>query len=108
MSCYASEIRDHDDIRKIVRQRKTDLQLSDALLERFAGLAAGHVSKILPSNPRKRIGWDVLPFLLEGVGLRLFVMEDSEATKRILSRADYEPRREQYVQPRKQIAGSNV
>ncbi len=108
MSFYAAEIRESDDVRKIIRQRKADLQLSDALLERFSGLTEGHVSKILPSNPRKRIGWDVLPLLLGGVGLRLWLISDPEATKRILNRTDYEPRRAQYIQQRRQIESANV
>jgi hypothetical protein len=64
----------------------------------------GHLSKILPQNPTKKIGWDTLPLLLGGCGLRLVVIEDPEATKRLLSRSDYAPRREEYVQLRKQVA----
>jgi hypothetical protein len=104
MSCYATEIRTSDDIRKILCQRKADLNLSDALLERYAGLTEGHVSKIFPLNPRKQIGLKTLPLLLGALGLRLVAIEDPEATKRILNRTDYEPRREEYIQPRKSAA----
>jgi hypothetical protein len=100
MSFFAAEICNQEDVRKAVRQRKEQLRLSDEFLETYSGLCAGHLSKILPSNPTKKIGWDTLPLLLGGVGLRLLIIDDPEATKRILNHSDYAPRREAYVQRR--------
>jgi hypothetical protein len=99
MSFFAAEIREQEDVRKVIRERKEQLQLSNELLESYSGLCAGRLSKILPSNPTKKIGWATLPLLLGGVGLRLLVIEDPEATRRILNRSDYAPRRHSYVHP---------
>jgi hypothetical protein len=97
MTFFAAEIREQEDVRKAVRQRKEQLQLSNELLESYSGLCAGHLSKILPANPTKRIGWGTLPLLLGGLGLRILVIEDPEATRRILNRSDYVPRQESRI-----------
>ena len=39
MSFFAAEIREQEDVRKVIRQRKEQLQLSNELLETYSGLA---------------------------------------------------------------------
>ena len=94
--CYATEVRVARDIVETFRQRQADLKLSNELLERFAGLATGHLSKIFPENPTKQIGLPTLILLLGGLGLKILLIEDPEKTKQLLSRSDYEPRKDEY------------
>jgi hypothetical protein len=93
---YATEIRDARDIVQTFRQRKVDLKLSNELLERFAGLTIGHLSKMFPENPTRKVGLDTLFLLLGGLGLMILVIDDPEKTMQLLNRSDYEPRKDQY------------
>ncbi len=74
---------DHDELVAVLRQRKADLQLSDAMVDELAGLASGHTGKLLGPAPVKTLGHVSLSALLSVLALRLVVVEDPEQAARI-------------------------
>jgi hypothetical protein len=96
-STIVGEAVDHDELVAVLRQRKAALQLSDALCDELAGMASGHTGKILGPAPVKRIGGVTLGPLLGALGLKLLVVVDVGAAKRMASR--WQRRNETTVHP---------
>ena len=66
-----------------LRQRVNELQIHGERFDEFAGLPEGYLSKLIGPNPVRRIGVVSFAPLLAGLGLRLLVIEDKDATKRL-------------------------
>jgi hypothetical protein len=77
------EAHDADELVAIMRKRKEQLQLSDALVDELSGLGAGHTGKLLGPVPVKRLGAQSLSDLLGALGLKLVVVVDEEQSARI-------------------------
>jgi hypothetical protein len=77
---------DHDSLVAVLRRRKAVLQLSDAVVDELAGLAAGHCNKVIGIAPVKALGRVTLSALLGVLALKLVVVEDPEQAARIGSR----------------------
>jgi hypothetical protein len=74
------------------------LQLTRAQIDEISGLQEGYSSKILRKSRLKKLGSISMPNLFGTLGVKLFLVEDPEATAKTLSRRT--PRREAYVQSR--------
>ncbi len=77
------EATDHDELLAVLRKRKAALQLSDAIVDELAGMAAGHTGKLLGPAPVKTLGAVSLSALLSVLALRLIIVEDTEQAARI-------------------------
>jgi hypothetical protein len=63
--------------------RVTELQIKGEAFDEFAGLPQGHLSKLIGAKPIRRLGMTSFGPVLAGLGLRLLVIEDQEATERL-------------------------
>ena len=55
-------------------------------IDEIAGLPSGLASKVLGPIPQRRMGPTTLPLILGALGLRIGLIEDAEALRRISSR----------------------
>jgi hypothetical protein len=79
-------VRSYDDLVNAIRAVKEFLGLSNETIEEIAGLARGHVDKMLGPKRAKRIGPRTLELLLGALGARLRLEVDPEQAKRVASR----------------------
>jgi hypothetical protein len=84
-------VHDYDGLIAALRQRAEALDVSNATLDAATGLADGYVGGVLAMNGKRTLGKLSLGLLLSAMGLRLVVVEDREALKRI--RPLLEPRK---------------
>jgi hypothetical protein len=77
-----------------LRQRVNELQIHGTRFDEFAGLPCGYLSKLIGKSPVRRIGMQSFAPLLAGLGLRLLVIEDQDATERLKR---LPPRNQSYV-----------
>jgi hypothetical protein len=78
-----------------LRQRVSELQIHGERFDAFCGLPEGYLSKLIGVKPVRRIGMQSFAPLMAGLGLRLLVIEDQEATARLKNKLP--PRNESYV-----------
>lgn len=78
-SCY-------DGLIEGLRTRKAELQLTDAALEALSGLAAGHVGKLLGDLRSKTLGPISLPLMLQGLAVKIAIVEDVEMANKMSGR----------------------
>src|SRR5262245_59540569 len=81
-----AEIRDYDSLHRALRDRAQSLQVSMATIDEVAGLADGHASALLGPRPRVRFGMVTLGLVLQGLGLKLMLVEDEPQMAKIKSR----------------------
>jgi hypothetical protein len=74
-----------------LRQRAETLNISNVVLDDVSGLQDGYSGKLLSLNPKRTLGRLSLGLMLGALGLRLIVVEDREALKRVKGRL--EPRK---------------
>lgn len=72
---------DHDGIVRVLRQRKAEIDLSDAVLDDLSGLSPGHSSKFLTGA--RGLGKLTIAPLLAALALRIVPVEGPEAAKSI-------------------------
>jgi len=87
-------VTDMDGLQRALRQRAEELGIARRILDQVAGLADGHVEKLLTERPLKRIGPVSMFPLIGALGLAVVLVEDPKATKRLAGLPRYlEPRR---------------
>lgn len=91
-------INDYASLHSALRARADALRVSRSDLDDIAGLATGHVSKLLAPNFTKLLGPLSFGLVLQALGLRLRVEVDPEQTAKLASR--YRPRDERKVTKR--------
>jgi hypothetical protein len=69
-----------------LRQRKTELQISNATIESISGLPDGYISKVLALKPIKNIGPLALEGILGALGMVLVAQPDPEMKPQISGR----------------------
>jgi hypothetical protein len=79
-------VRNYSELHAALRRRADELNVSRATLDSVAGLADGHSSKILGPGQVKKLGHVSLGALLGGLGLKIVLVEDEAALRRIQSR----------------------
>lgn len=92
-----AEIRGYGGLLSALRARRERLQLSIETLDELAGLTPRHSQKILGITPQRGLSRMTLPLLLGAMGLKLAIVEEEEAIKRLAPR--WRKRQSQYVRP---------
>jgi hypothetical protein len=91
ISCY-------NDLVEAFRRRKVELGLSDAVLDEVAGLASGHVGKVLGPNRERGIGASTFEALTMALAVDFLMIENK--AKLAEMRPHYEARKETHVRSR--------
>jgi hypothetical protein len=76
-------VHDYPSLIAVLRRRAEQLDISNATLDGATGLADGYVGGVLAMNGKRTLGKLSLGLLLSAMGLRLVVVEDREALKRV-------------------------
>jgi hypothetical protein len=83
-------IRNRDELLEALRLRKTELGLSNSLLEHQLHMADGHIDKLLGPSQKKGFSVPVMLDMVELLGCRLVIQVDAETEARMQTR--YETR----------------
>jgi hypothetical protein len=78
-----AEVHDYAGLHGALRARSDELAVSRAELDSLSGLQSGYCGKLLAPVPIKRIGYQSLGPLLTVLGVKLIMVEDSDALRRI-------------------------
>jgi hypothetical protein len=78
-----AEIRDYAELHDALRARVDQLSVSRSELDSLSGLQGGYCGKLLAPVPIKRLGMQSLGPLLTVLGVKLIMVEDSDALRRI-------------------------
>lgn len=79
-------VRDYDGLMAAVHQRVDELKLTCSLIDELASLPTGYAGKILGPARVKTLGPVSLGLILGVLGLKLHVVEDTEAVAKLSSR----------------------
>jgi hypothetical protein len=90
-------VRTYDELIDVIRERKVELGMADKVLEEVAGLADGHVGKLLADARVKVLGPMSFGAMIQGLGLMVIVAEDPVATAQVLKHHKYRRREERRV-----------
>jgi hypothetical protein len=85
----------YEEMLTALRARVTELQISGERFDEYAGLPRGYLSKLVGVNPVRKLGMTSFAPVLAGLGLRLLVIEDPDATDRLKN--SLPPRNGSYV-----------
>jgi hypothetical protein len=91
-----AEVRSWSELQVALRQRAETLDVSREVLEHLTGLQSGYCAKLLAPHPIRRLGRVSLGPMLQVLGLKLLVVEDTDALERIrprLTRRERSPRK---------------
>ena len=90
-----ADVTSYEQMLAALRARVNELQLNGERFDEFAGLPRGYLSKLIGARPIRRLGMTSFAPVLTGLGLRLLVIEDQEATERLKNCLP--PRNQSYV-----------
>jgi hypothetical protein len=90
-----ADVNSYEQMLDALRRRVTELEVNGEAFDQYAGLPRGYLSKLIGARPVRRLGMTSFTPVLAGLGLRLLVVEDQEATARLKS--GLRPRQAQYV-----------
>ena len=79
-------VRSDQDLHQALRDRANQLNIARETIDEIAGLTPGHASKLLAPQQIKRFGPLSRWLLLQALGLKLILVEDTEALAKIKSR----------------------
>jgi hypothetical protein len=79
-------VRSDQDLHQALRDRANQLNIARETIDDIAGLTRGHSSKLLAPQQIKRFGPLSRWLLLQALGLKLVLVEDTEALAQIKSR----------------------
>jgi hypothetical protein len=79
-------IHGYDDLRRVLRQRCDEFNVSFQTVDEVAGLSDRHTSKILSPHPSRYFGVVSLTAMLGALGIALIAVEDEEAVARVRPR----------------------
>lgn len=83
MSEPLAAVSDYDGLLSALRARVVELNITHANLDDVSGIQSGYASKLLANPPIKTLGLMSLGSVLGALGLKLLVVEDAEALKRV-------------------------
>jgi len=90
-----ADVSSYEQMLAALRARINELQISGERFDEYSGLPRGYLSKLTGANPIRRLGMTSFAPVLAGLGLRLLVIEDEQATLRLKNRLP--PRNQSYV-----------
>ena len=83
---FTRMVSDYSELVHALRDRAIEMQISRLDLDEIGGLTSGHSSKLLSSKPAKIFGPISLGPMLEVLGLRVVLVEDTGLTRATQSR----------------------
>jgi hypothetical protein len=81
-----ADVSSYEQMLAALRLRVTELQINGGRFDEYSGLPRGYLSKLIGARPVRRLGMTSFAPVLAGLGLRLLVIEDQEATERLKTR----------------------
>ena len=90
-----ADVSSYDEMLSALRSRVTELQINGERFDEYAGLPRGYLSKLIGAKPIRRLGMTSLQPVLAGLALRVLLVVDREAERRLKERLP--PRNESYV-----------
>ena len=90
-----ADVSSYEQMLAALRLRAHELQIAGEHFDEYSGLPRGYLSKLIGARPVRRLGMTSFAPVLVGLGLRLLIIEDQDATKRLKNRLP--PRNESYV-----------
>ena len=89
------EFVDYPGMLAVVRTRVAELSVNGERFDEYAGLPRGYLSKLIGARPIRRLGMTSFEPVLASLGLRVLLIVDEEAERRLRERLP--PRNESYV-----------
>src|SRR5258708_27330512 len=89
-------IRTYEDVLRVIRARRDELDVPHEIIDDIAGLAAGHTSKLLCPRPLKHLGpisWSIF----EALWLSLVAIENAAALSRARASHRWRNRRQEQI-----------
>ena len=90
-----ADVSSYEQMLAALRARVNELQVNGERFDEYCGLPKGYLSKLIGTKPIRRLGMTSFAPVLAGLGLRLLVIEDQEATERLKN--CLQPRNQSYV-----------
>ena len=90
-----ADVSSYEQMLAALRDRVNELQVNGERFDEYCGLPKGYLSKLIGIKPIRRLGMTSFAPVLAGLGLRLLVIEDQEATERLKNCLP--PRNQSYV-----------
>jgi hypothetical protein len=82
-----ANVTSYNDLHVAMRARAAELKISRAEIDRLAGLASGHAGKLLAPRPLKRLGDDLVGFVIPALAMKLVLIEDLQSLAQIRARS---------------------
>jgi len=79
-------VHDYASLMQALRERRDELDLSYATIDDIAGLPGNYTSKLMTFPPMRSLGKLSLGLILGALGLKLAVLEDEEALRKVCGR----------------------
>ena len=79
-------VTDYDEIIGALRARMAELRVTNETIGAIAGLAGGYVGKLLAPSRIKNLGPTSFGLMLQSLGLKLIVVEDTKTTAKMRPR----------------------
>jgi hypothetical protein len=90
-----ADVRSYEQMLAALRSRFNELQINGENFDEYSGLPRGYLSKLIGAKPVRRLGMISFAPVLAGLGLRVLLVVDEEATRRLKDHLP--PRNESYV-----------
>ena len=90
-----ADVSSYDQMLAALRLRVNELQINGERFDEYSGLPRGYLSKLIGAKPVRRLGMTSFAPVLAGLGLRLLIIEDQDATRRLKNRLP--PRNRSFV-----------
>ena len=90
-----AEVNSYGQMLAALRARVNELQINGERFDEYSGLPRGYLSNLIGAKPVRGLGMTSFAPVLAGLGLRLLIIEDQEATERLKNRLP--PRNQSFV-----------
>lgn len=81
-----AEIRNYDDLHRALRARVDEVNISRTAIDELSGLPDGYAGKLLGNAQVKKLGPLSMGALLQALGLKLHLVEDTDQSARMCER----------------------
>lgn len=103
-----AEVRDYYGLFMALRARAEQVGASRLALDDLAGLQPGYSGKLLGPGQVKKLGPLSLGALLQALGLKLIVMEDSQAVEQFTQRVIGSKQRDYSARSTRRVSGGRI
>jgi hypothetical protein len=78
-----ADVSSYEQMLAALRSRFNELQINGENFDEYSGLPRGYLSKLIGAKPVRRLGMISFAPVLAGLGLRVLLVVDEEATRRL-------------------------